>query len=118
MKDPAGVELVFDQTCPNVDKARSAIREALLAVGAPVEWKEWERGVESTPLAIRAYGSPTVLVNRTDVSGGGDAASADANSCRIYTDECGCICGAPSAEQIANALRRDPAPETLVKRLG
>lgn len=105
MKPPARVELVFDSTCPNVDTARGAIRAALLAVGAPVEWKEWERGVESTPPALRAFGSPTVLVNGTDVSGGGDeAAKADANSCRVYMDECGCMCGAPSAQQIVNAI--------------
>ena len=85
--------------------ARGAIREALLAVGASIEWKEWERGVESTPAALRAFGSPTVLVNGTDVSDGGDeAAKADANSCRVYLDECGCVCGAPSAQQIANAI--------------
>ena len=105
MRQPARVELVFDPTCPNVDKARGAIREALLAVGAPVEWRELERGAESTPLALRAFGSPTVLVNGTDVSGGGDeAAKADANSCRVYVDECGCICGAPSTQQIVSAI--------------
>ena len=105
MKRPARVELVFDPTCPNVDKARDAIRAALLTVSVPVEWKEWERGAESTPPALRAFGSPTVLVNGTDVSGGGDeAARADDNSCRVYIDECGCLCGAPSAEQIADAI--------------
>ena len=104
MKRAARVELVFDPTCPNVDKARGAIRAALLAVGAPVEWKEWERGVESTPPALRMFGSPTVLVNGTDVSGGDETADADANSCRVYMDECGCVCGAPSAQQIASAI--------------
>ena len=105
MMRPARVELVFDPTCANVDKARGAIRAALLAVSAPLEWKEWERGAETTPLALRAFGSPTVLVNGTDVSGGGDeAAKADANSCRVYMDECGCVCGAPSARQIADAI--------------
>jgi len=44
-------------------------------------------------------------VNGTDVSGGGDeAAKAAANSCRVYMDECGCLCGAPSARQIADAI--------------
>ena len=103
MKRPARVELVFDATCPNVDEARAAIRAALIAVGAPVQWKEWERGAEATPAALRSFGSPTVLVNGADVSGG-DAANADANSCRVYVDECGCLCGAPSAEQIAAAI--------------
>lgn len=99
------VELVYDQTCPNVDQARGAIREALLAVGAPVEWAEWERDTDATPAPLRAFGSPTVLVNGIDVGGGGDeAAQADANSCRIYVDECGCLCGAPSPQQIVKAI--------------
>ena len=103
MRPPALVELVFDPTCPNVEQARGAISTALLAVGAPVKWKEWERGAEATPAALRCFGSPTVLVNGADVSGG-DAANADANSCRVYVDECGCLCGAPSTQQIVSAI--------------
>lgn len=98
------VELVFDPTCPNIDKARDAIRAALIALGAPVQWKEWERGAESTPPALRAFGSPTVFVNGADVSGGDEAAMADANSCRVYVDECGCLCGSPSTQQIMSAI--------------
>lgn len=104
MRQPARVELVFDPTCPNVEQARGAIRAALLAVGAPVHWKEWERGAEATPPGLRAFGSPTVLVNGADVSGGDEAAKADANSCRVYVDECGCLCGAPSTQQIVSAI--------------
>lgn len=101
----ASVELVYDPTCPNVEQARSAIRAALVAVGAPVEWTEWERGKDATPPALRALGSPTVLVNGYDIGGGGDEPlKADANSCRVYVDECGCLCGAPSAQQIVKAI--------------
>lgn len=99
------VELVYDPTCPNVDTARSAIRAALLAVGAPVQWTEWEREAEATPHALRAFGSPTVLVNGFDVVDTGNAAAeADANSCRVYLDECGCLGGAPSSRQIVAAI--------------
>lgn len=108
MTRPARVDLVFDPTCPNVEKARAAIRAALLAVGAPAEWREWEREAEQTPPSLRAYGSPTVLVNGADVAGGDDAARADANSCRVYVDECGCLCGAPSAQQIVSAIESTP----------
>ena len=39
-------------------------------------------------------GSPSVLVNGEDVGcAGGSMAQADANSCRIYRDDCGCVCG-------------------------
>lgn len=102
----ARVELVFDPTCPNVGQAREAIRAALRALGTPLRWQEWQRDAESTPAALRAYGSPTVLVNGTDVSGGSDAAGADANSCRVYVDDCGCLRGAPSTQQILSAIER------------
>jgi len=99
------IELVFDPTCPNVEKARSAIRDALRSVGAPAEWIEWERGIETTPAPLRAFGSPTVLVNGCDVAGDGSGtANADANSCRVYMDECGCLCCAPTPTQIAKAI--------------
>lgn len=115
MKRHPHVELVFDPTCPNVEKARAAIRAALLAVGASAEWTEWEREAEQTPPSLRAFGSPTVLVNGADVAGGDDAARAAANSCRVYLDECGCLCGAPSAQQIVSAIETPP-PTTLPAR--
>jgi hypothetical protein len=106
VRERAQIELVYDTTCPNVDRARAAIRAALLSVGAPVEWEEWERGADATPAALRSLGSPSVLVNGRDVGcGERSTADADANSCRVYVDECGCLCGAPSAELIAKALK-------------
>jgi hypothetical protein len=105
------IELVYDATCPNVERARAAIRAALLAVGAPMEWEEWERGAEATPAALRGLGSPSVFVNGRDVgSDEGTSTDADANSCRIYVDERGCLCGAPSAELIVDALKAATQP--------
>ena len=97
------VELVYDPSCPNVEIARSAIRGALAATGAAAEWTEWERGTDATPLPLRALGSPTILVNGRDVAGAHET-QPDANSCRVYLDECGCLCGAPSAQQIVKAI--------------
>jgi mercuric ion transport protein len=108
------VELVFDATCPNVDEARNAIRAALLALGAPAKWTEWEREAEATPLALRAFGSPSILVNGHDVTDdGNEAGRADANSCRVYVDECGCLCGAPSMQQIVKAIEATRARVTI-----
>lgn len=98
------VELVYDRTCPNVEMARGAIREALAASSAPAEWTEWERGTDATPLPLRALGSPTILVNGRDVAGSDETAQPDANSCRVYLDECGCLCGAPTPKQIVKAI--------------
>jgi mercuric ion transport protein len=100
------IDLIYDQTCPNVDRARSMIRRALFEIGAPQTWIEWDRDDEKTPLAFRRFGSPTVLVNGRDVGcEENDDAGGDGNSCRVYTDDCGCFCGAPSAELIVAIIR-------------
>jgi mercuric ion transport protein len=99
------VELVYDRGCPNVDQARERISAALREVGAPPSWSEWDRAGDATPASLRNFGSPTVLVNGQDVSGDQNAgAKADANSCRVYRDDCGCVCGAPSVMMIVSAL--------------
>lgn len=100
------VELVYDDDCPNVDECREALRAALAEVGAPPIWKEWDRNAASTPGALRGFGSPTVLIDGQDICGDSGALSAEANSCRVYQDDCGCLCGAPSAALISNAIRK------------
>ena len=108
------IEMVYDPTCPNVDLARTAIRTALAAIGAPIAWREWDCTDPATPEALRVLGSPSVLVNGQDVGcGGGSMAQADANSCRIYRDDCGCICGAPSVELILKAIANGRASEEI-----
>jgi hypothetical protein len=100
------VELVYDRDCPNVDRARSMIRAALIELGAEVSWTEWDREDAATPRELRRYGSPTVLVYGHDVGcDENEDAQSDANSCRVYMDECGCICGAPSSQLIVDAIR-------------
>ena len=107
------IELVFDPECPNVERARVAIRGALAAIGAPVVWREWDCTDPATPSELRSLGSPSVLVDGRDVGCGTvSMAQADANSCRIYRDDCGCICGAPSVELILKAINgTQPAEE-------
>ncbi len=95
------VELVYDQTCPNVEAAREEIRSALAATGLSGEWVEWDREADDSPDQVRSYGSPTVLVDGVDVSGAGS--EADANCCRVYVTEDG-FGRAPSARKIQQAL--------------
>ena len=109
MTDPRrvrpAVALVYDETCPNVDECRTALRAALSAVGASPVWNEWDRNSASTPAAYRGFGSPTVLVNGHDISGPATALPAHGNSCRIYPGDAGrSTCGAPSVTTIVNAL--------------
>ena len=99
------IELVYDSECPNVGRARTAIRDALTAIGAPIVWREWDRNDSNIPTALCGLGSPSVLVNGKDVGcDGGSMAQANANSCRIYVDGCGCICGAPSVQLILTTI--------------
>ena len=101
------IELVYDPACPNVQRARDAIRGALAALGAPAAWREWVRKAPSTPSALRDLASPSVLVNGQDVGcDGGSIAVADASACRIYADDWGCICGAPTVELILRTVAR------------
>lgn len=105
MIDSLRIELVYDPTCPNVQRARDAIRGALVALGAPLAWHEWVRDDPATPAGLRDLGSPSVLVNGQDVGcDGGSIATAGANACRIYADDCGCICGALSVELILRTV--------------
>lgn len=89
------VELVFFQGCPHVDDARHNLRTALTELGQPPEWVEWDRESPDTPEALRAYGSPTVLVDGRDVTGEGGRTQGAA--CRAD--------GAPSVARIRAALQ-------------
>lgn len=101
------VELIYDRACPNVERARSMLRAALATIGTTEPWIEWDREHPSTPEHLRNCGSPTVLVNGHDIGcDENEAAQSDANSCRVYIDGCGCLCGAPSSELIIDAIRR------------
>lgn len=100
------VDLVYDRDCPHIDEARATIRAALEAVGSEIDWREWDREDSRTPDELRGYGSPTVLVNGRDVVAvGNESTASGANACRVYFDECSCICAAPPAAVIERAIR-------------
>lgn len=84
------IELVYFDGCPNAARAR----ENLASVLEPGSWMEWNLSAEDTPERFRRFGSPTVLVEGRDVTGGdgGNAAMA----CRAD--------GAPSVDVIRRAL--------------
>lgn len=100
---PPVIELIFSADCPNVDLARERLRAAFSLVDRQPEWLEWERTDPDAPPHAALYGSPTVLVNGTDVSGSEATASAD--SCRVYPAGPGGFSRAPEVESIVAALR-------------
>lgn len=98
------VEMVYDPDCPNVEECRIALRQALTEIGEAPVWHEWDRSSPSTPMAYRALGSPTVLLDGRDICGPG-AEIAEGNSCRLYANEDrDCLCGAPSVRTLVNGL--------------
>lgn len=98
------VELIYDADCPNAVSARSALIQALNKTGVCARWREWDRLAPDSPEYVRAYGSPTILVEGEDLAG--VAAAAGTRACRVYEDERGNLSGIPSVEAICSALRR------------
>lgn len=96
------IELVYDRDCPNVEATRVVLRRALGKAGLPEEWTEWDREAPESPEHARSYGSPTVLVGGTDVSG--DGGESDANCCRVYAGADGGLRGVPAFEDVVRAL--------------
>ncbi len=97
------IHLLHFQGCPNVDAARSALRDALAAekLALPVEEIDIERA--DAPEWARGWGSPTILVDGRDVTG---QERANGSSCRLYAG------GAPDVATIRARLApaRDASP--------
>jgi mercuric ion transport protein len=91
------VDFIYDPECPNAKTARANLMTALSRAGVAPRWVEHLAGAPSTPVEVRSFGSPTVLVDGRDVAGD---APASAQSCRRYDGS-----GAPSVELIHQALR-------------
>lgn len=96
------VELIYDRDCPNVERARSQLREAMEQAGRTPEWTEWDSADPSSPDYARRHGSPTILVNGIDVAG--VLPTNSPQSCRVYAGE-GSLEGVPSVMSIAAALK-------------
>lgn len=97
------VELIYDPTCPNVVRARTALLEGFGAAGLQPAWTEWDRSAPESPAYVRGYGSPTILVEGRDLAG--IAPGSGESSCRLYRSRSGSTQGAPPVEQVAQALR-------------
>ena len=88
------VELIHFEGCPHADEARRRLKLALAAAGLDQAWDEWDIGRAATPETYRRFGSPTILVNGTDVAGGAAGTGM------------GCVvAGAPAVGMILSALQ-------------
>lgn len=96
----ANVDFIYACNCPNVDAARAQLRQALAAVRVPITVCEWRTDDAALPQHCWGYGSPSILVNETDVA---SAQPGDGASCRIYAGFGG-LQRVPPLEQITAAL--------------
>ncbi len=96
------VILLYDSDCPNVADCRTNLIKAFVASDKKPSWREIDRSSDDAPPRLRSYGSPTVLVNGSDVVG--QKPGLDGASCRLYQSEDGGYVGVPSVEQIAASL--------------
>lgn len=95
------VELIYDRDCPHVAGTRANLSRAFSDAHLPQDWKEWDRSTDGSPARVRAFGSPTVLINGRDVA---DAPHASAACCRLYVSGGGRTAGVPPVEVIRKAL--------------
>ena len=99
------VELLYDQSCPNVEATRAALLRAFAKFGRPPRWTEWERSAPDSPAYARTYGSPTILVDGRDIVQ--DKPSGE--SCRVYAGASGMLGGVPPLDKIVEALNHSAA---------
>lgn len=88
--------------CPNVAAMLRHLEQVLPDDAAPVDVRVITNEVEAARYGMR--GSPTLLINGTDPFAAPEATVSV--SCRIYRDAAGRTAGAPSVEQLADALER------------
>jgi hypothetical protein len=87
------IDLVFFDGCPHVVTARQRLTSVLASMGSAVRWREWDTAASSTPDHLRAYSSPTILVNGVDVER------------KPPTIGAGCaVGGGPSVEMLRTAI--------------
>ena len=92
------VQLLSFPGCPNADAAREALRRVLADRELPPNFEEIDVSAPDTPEQLRNWGSPTILVDGTDVADEGPAGL----SCRLYANDT--HRGVPSDEMIRRAL--------------
>ena len=101
MPEPT-IELIYERSCPNVEAARALISTACAELGRAAHWQEWEVSDPLLPAHARGFGSPTILINGTDVAG---QSAGVTDCCRVYPAEQG-VQGVPALEDVMQALTR------------
>ena len=91
------VQLLTFPGCPNAERARVALREAVAEEHVRGDIEEIDVSRDDAPPWSKGWGSPTILIDGADVAG--EARASGEASCRLYKD------GSPSVEQIRDRIR-------------
>ncbi len=96
------VEFVYEETCPFIDATRIRLIAAFQKAGMRPHWIEWATNDPDAPAYVRAYGSPTILIDGQDIAKVpiGEAG----NCCRLYSNESK-MQGVPPLGMIVDALK-------------
>ena len=100
------VELLWWEGCPSTERALTELHEALRDVGldgAEVEMREIVTEEDATGAGFR--GSPTILIDGTDVVGAAPGNSVGL-TCRVYRRSDGRISPTPDPDELREALRQ------------
>jgi hypothetical protein len=95
------IEILFVPDCPNVDRARDRLHQALEATAIEASVMETEIATPERATQARMAGSPTVLVDGHDHFS--TEGSEGSFACRLYRTG-GRIDGAPSVAQLIEAV--------------
>lgn len=95
------IQLLSFPGCPNADVAREALRHALHQVGLPPQFDDVDVSAPDTPEPLKGWGSPTILVNGSDVAG--ETRSINP-SCRLYEGTSTENRGIPPIDVIVGAI--------------
>lgn len=98
---PPAIELVYDADCPNVDRARDALRQALAVAGQQQGWSERVQEDGSEESCLR-HPSPTILIDGRDPFG---VEAGRAAGCRLYENGSPAVAGLAAALEAARRRR-------------
>ncbi|NNE06709.1 MAG: thioredoxin family protein [Xanthomonadales bacterium] len=95
------VSFLYFDGCPLAPRARENLLEALGKTGreAALRFEEVDLMDPATPIELKRWGSPTILVNGQDITG---ARQGEACSCRLYASDG----GVPTTREIIEALAK------------
>lgn len=105
------VQLLTFPDCPDADATRNALRRVLSGQGLPPGFEDIDLTAPETPEELRAWGSPTVLVNGKDMAGEGPTGP----TCRLYLTRGGGAQGVPPDQLMHSAIEaaRPARPDWL-----